>query len=286
MKPNHSVRPADHADIHAINDFLEKRIKIHRHLDWLSPTEWLGHQPYLIMENKGGIEALLICSAETTGVYWIRLFAFQNTRKLDVAFDKLFRFALENILQIEPQQPQIACIANQDWMRAAVVKRGWKEIQQVIQLKRDPALILAHPYALPPGISIRQMKKGDVSQVTVIDQASFEPLWQHSEQTLGRALEQSVYATVCEIDHLAVGYQISTALQNRAHIARLAVLPDYQRRHLGLALVQDAINTFDQPWAAEITVNTQKDNLRSLNLYHQLGFRMTPDSFPIFSYFR
>ena len=281
----HIIRPAVYADLAAIQAFLDSNLRIHRHLDWLSPAEWLGHQPYLILEKKGNIEALLICPAEARGVYWIRLFAVRSGRMMNGAFRQLFNFAREQFFQQEQPRPQVACIVNQTWLRGLVVRNGWRQIQQVVQLKWHPSLYIPSRALSLEGVVIRPMTRSDIRQVTAIDQASFAPLWQHSEQTINRALDLSVYATVCELEHQPIGYQLSTGQASHAHIARLAVLPAFQRRHLGLALVEDALRHFNQAWIREITVNTQADNFRSLNLYHQLGFRQTNDRFPIFSYF-
>jgi ribosomal protein S18 acetylase RimI-like enzyme len=284
MRSRSAVRPAERTDINAIENFLARHIKIHRHLDWLSPVEWIGHPVFLLLERKNQLEALLACTAEINGVYWIRLFACISGRMLPDAFGQLFPAALETIRQHEPADFQIACIASQNWLGSLLKKQGWKKTQQVIQLKWNPLqdAVLSNPAS--DDTTIRLISRVDTPAVAGIDQASFDPLWQHNELSIRRALDQSVYATICEVDGQAAGYQISTAQPTRAHIARLAVLPQFQRRHLGLALVKDTIRHFNQSWVRDITVNTQMDNSRSLNLYHQLGFRMTPEKLDIFSY--
>lgn len=284
MRSRSALRPAERADIDAIESFLARRIKIHRHLDWLSPVEWIGQPVFLLLERKNQLEALLACTAEINGVYWIRLFACISGRMLPDAFGQLFPAALKAIHQNEPGELQIACIASQDWLGSLLKKQGWKKTQQVIQLRWNPLQDATFTNLAPDGTTIRLISRADASAVAVIDQASFDPLWQHNELSIRRALDQSVYATLCEVDGQPAGYQISTAQPTRAHIARLAVLPQFQRRHLGLALVKDAIRHFNQSWVRDITVNTQMDNTRSLNLYHQLGFRMTPERLDIFSF--
>ena len=284
MRKRGTVRAAERKDASAIEDFLAKQIKIHRHLDWLSPVEWIGQPAFLLLESDYRLEALLTCTAEVRGIYWLRLFACDNARKLNEAFSMLCSAAQEAIRINEPDQPLIACIASQDWLSQMLKKQGWKKAQQVIQLRWNPLRDTTDTNLLPQGITIRLISRADISSITSIDQSAFDPLWQHNEQSIRRALDQSVYATLCEQDGQAVGYQISTAQPTRAHIARLAVLPQLQRRHLGMALVKDVIRHFNQSWVREITVNTQRDNTRSLNLYHQLGFRMTPERLDIYCF--
>ena len=154
----------------------------------------------------------------------------------------------------------------------------------MVQLRLNGRKAAKHPMKWPEGILIRPMFLPDIPSVALIDQACFDFLWQHSEDALRRAFGQSTYCTVAEKDGLLVGYQITTLQRNRAHIARLAVLPDYQRLQIGYCLVFDVIDQYRKSWTREISVNTQQDNYKSLGLYNKIGFELTDESFPIFIY--
>jgi ribosomal protein S18 acetylase RimI-like enzyme len=91
---------------------------------------------------------------------------------------------------------------------------------------------------------------------------------------------------VVEFENKVVGYQISTASSFNAHLARLAVYPDFRHKRIGRTLVQDMLQYFHQPWIHEITVNTQEDNFPSQKLYQSLGFQKTGESYPIFTFSR
>ena len=45
------VRPAVPQDQHQIANLMFFESHVHRHLDWRSPLDWLGYQPYLIAEK-------------------------------------------------------------------------------------------------------------------------------------------------------------------------------------------------------------------------------------------
>jgi ribosomal protein S18 acetylase RimI-like enzyme len=68
------------------------------------------------------------------------------------------------------------------------------------------------------------------------------------------------------------------------HLARLAVLPDFQGMGIGSALVQDLLWYFRRRGAQRVTVNTQKDNLASLAVYRKAGFFLTGEEYPVFQY--
>jgi ribosomal protein S18 acetylase RimI-like enzyme len=278
-----TIRNAQPSDYDAIDTFLTRNLIIHRHLDWRQPLEWIGDSPYLLMEKKGKIQALLICPSDIENIYWIRLFAVLFTIPVEETFQLLFAQALE-MIQSQSENPIIASIAYQLWMKDLLKKNGWEICQEVTQLRWNHKFSRAQKGIQDPGLFIRKMSTADVPQVALIDQICFEKIWQHSEDAIARAFEQSAYSTVAEKNGGIVGYQISTSMRNHAHIARLAVLPEFQRQSFGLHLINDVLERFKRPWTREITVNTQKDNTKSLGLYAKLGFEITNEGFPIYKY--
>ena len=277
------IREAENADVPAIAEFLKRNLIIHRHLDWRPAIEWIGHSPFLMLEKDQRLQALLVCPPDPKGVYWIRILASLYTVPVEECYLALFPVALEKIRTME-KKSAITSIAYQDWMKSLLTRNGWETCQQVVQLRWNRGKAASFPENCPDGILIRSMNLPDIPKVALIDQACFDFLWQHSEDALRRAYEQSTYCTVAEKDGILIGYQITTLQRNRAHIARLAVLSEFQRLRIGHCLVADVINQFHKPWTREISVNTQQDNLKSLGLYRKIGFEMTDESFPVFIY--
>ncbi len=278
-----TIRSASSLDYDAIEAFLKKNLIVHSHLDWRQPIEWIGHSPCLMLEKDKKITGLLMCPAEIKDIYWIRLFAVPFGTSPKDAFRLLFTQALTEIHQMSSQST-IASIAFQHWMKNLLVSSGWEKFQEVVQLRwrgQKAALENNHERC---NFSIRKMKAMDIPTITCIDHTCFESIWQHSEDTIERSYEQAAYSTVAEKAGIVVGYQISTAMGTNAHIARLAVLPEYQRQGVGQSLIHDMLLHFKKPWIREITVNTQKDNYKSLGLYTKIGFEPTSDGFPIFRY--
>jgi ribosomal protein S18 acetylase RimI-like enzyme len=88
-----------------------------------------------------------------------------------------------------------------------------------------------------------------------------------------------------ELDGKIVAYQMSSSTGFYAHLARLAVRPDIQRRRIGFRLVQNLLDHFllqHNCWG--VTLNTQHDNTSSLALYRHIGFRETGERFPVYLY--
>jgi len=283
MAGDELIREANNADIPAIAEFFKRNLIIHKHLDWRKPIEWVGQTPFLLLEKDAHIQALLACPPDPKNVYWIRILASLFTLSIEESYESLFPIVLEKIHNINKENV-ITSIAYQDWMQSLLSRYGWEICQQVVQLRWNRKKALGLPKKYLENIIIRPMYLPDIPIVALIDQTCFDFLWQHSEDAIRRAFEQSTYCTVAEKNGILVGYQITTLQRNRAHIARLAVLPEYQRLQIGYSLVSDVIEQYQKPWLHEISVNTQQDNFKSLGLYHKIGFELTDESFPIFIY--
>ncbi len=283
MRDSTTIRSVQVSDYDAVEAFLKKNLIIHHHLDWRQPLDWIGESPFLIMERKGNIQAALICPSDIKDIYWIRLFATLFTIPVEETFQSIFHIALK-LIRDQSQNPVIASIAYELWMKNLLEAEGWEICQRVVQLRWKRKQGSNEQESSPIDFFIRKMATPDIPAVTQIDQISFDKLWQHSEDAIERAYEQAAYSTVAEKDGRIVGYQISTSGRNHAHIARLAVLPEYRRNKIGQLLVSDVLERFKRPWTREITVNTQKDNFKSLGLYAKLGFEITSDGFPIYQY--
>lgn len=276
-----SVIEAEEADRPKIRDFLKRNLIIHQHLDWRAPLDWVGQSPFLLLEKRNHIQSLLACPPEPKSVYWIRILATLFTVPIEESFETIFPIALENIKNTD-KSAVVLSIAYQDWMKHLLEKFGWEACHQVVQLRWERSNSLIMDVSLPEKIQIRPMEIADIQQVALIDKASFEPIWQHSEDSLLRAFHQPTYCTVADKGGIAIGYQITTLQRDRAHIARLAVMPTYQESHVGLSLVADVLSQFKDPATREISVNTQDNNLKSLGLYKKLGFEFTEGNFPIY----
>jgi len=98
------------------------------------------------------------------------------------------------------------------------------------------------------------------------------------------AFLQSGYATVVENNDNVIGYQITTENLSAAHLARIAVLPEFQKNGIAGYLVSDLINFYKKSGFSRITVNTQNDNQSSAMLYKKFGFSLLPDHYPVFTY--
>jgi ribosomal-protein-alanine N-acetyltransferase len=280
IKINSSVRQANAEDQGQLANLIHFETLVHRHLDWRPPLEWIGYEPYLVLEKDKRLVAALACPPDPPSVAWIRLFVALEEVKMIEAWSQLWSRALE-ILSTDANI-QVAAIPLQVWFQRLLKSSQFQPIGDVVMLIWDSGEI---PTAKPsPEISIRPMSLDDLPTVEAIDRSAFGSLWHNSRHSLEYAFRQATIATVADYDGALVGYQISTAMQMGGHLARLATDPQYHRQGFGYAILRDLLVQFKQRGAQRITVNTQEENLASISLYKNAGFMRTGETYPVFQY--
>jgi len=274
------VRPAVPQDQHQIANLMFFESHVHRHLDWRAPLEWLGSPFYWVAEDDGRVLAALACPQDPDQVAWVRLFAHAKSLSLDDAWGVLWSAAQTEIAQ--QGGATVALIAMHQWLVDLLIRNGFSHTQDIIMLEWKGAKAPRQLQA--EGVTVRAMRISDLPEVAELDADAFMPLWQNPLESLEKALPQATAATVLEDDLGLVGYQISTLNPFGAHLARLAVRPDAQRRGLGSLIITDLLRRLKDKNITRLTVNTQSDNHASLALYEKMGFVITGEKFPVYCY--
>lgn len=276
------VRDALRSDKPAIASLLYFERYVHRHLDWRAPLDWLERKPFVLLEEDQRVEAVLACPSDPPEVAWIRLFAVTNRADLAAIWLPLWALAQQR-LQEQGHQPHSAAIPLTSWFRSLIEMSGFQQTNQVVVLKWK---------AIKPkwfnrknlAIKLRPMSIDDIPQVAEIDRRAFQPPWQVSLDGILAGFNQAAVAMVAECNTTIVGYQICTASNNGGHLARLAVLPEWQHQGIGSILVMDVQEQFFRQGYDQVTVNTQADNQASLLLYEKLGFQRTSEAYPLYEF--
>jgi ribosomal protein S18 acetylase RimI-like enzyme len=279
---NTFVRPADPGDHQQLSNLIFFESRLHRHLDWRSPLEWLGAPFYWALEEGGQITAALACPIEAVGIAWVRLFVFTGRWSAESAWHLLWAAARQEIARAGGAK--VAAIAIQPWFQDVLSASDFENRQQIVMLEWHGFASQPHTLHQGSGINIRKMTADDLPQVEKTDAASFDPLWQNPLETLQRAFAQALYATVAENESGIIGYQISTGGGQRAHLARLAVHPAIQGKGAGRALLSDLFRYITYAGIARLSVNTQSDNQASLSLYQRMGFVRTGEQYPVYTF--
>jgi ribosomal protein S18 acetylase RimI-like enzyme len=277
---NTLVRPADPSDRQQLSNLIFFESRLHRHLDWRSPLEWLGDPFYWALDEGGHIAAALACPTEAQRIAWVRLFVSTGGWSAENAWSLLWSTAQADIARAGGAR--VAAIAIQPWFQKILAAGGFENSQQIVLLEWRGFASRPATSGKVGGISVRRMTQADLPSVEVTDSASFDRLWQNPLETLQRAFAQSLYATVVEGELGIIGYQLSTGGGQRAHLARLAVHPAAQGKGAGRALLHDLFTYLTSAGVTRLSVNTQSDNQASLNLYQRMGFVRTGEQYPVY----
>lgn len=277
---NLSIRSATDQDRQKLANVIHFEARVHRHLDWRAPLDWIGHEPFLIAGRDGNVVAALACPPDPVEVAWIRLFAVASPNSPSDAWQALWPAAHDMLAR--QTGISIAAIPLQQWFQSLLDKSDFYRSQNVVLLSWQRGSPIPAQRSLP--FRIRPMTYDDLHLVTKIDAAAFGLIWRNSYDSVNLSFRQSALATVAEDDDGVKGYQISTASPMGGHLARLAVMPNTQGRGIGYALVRDALDQFERRGALRVTVNTQEENLISLSMYAKLGFRLTGERYPVYQY--
>jgi ribosomal protein S18 acetylase RimI-like enzyme len=265
----------NHQEFHK---FLNQDILISRHLDWFTPSDWIGHQPFIAEEVDHHLQAVLLSAPDIPGFTWIRLFGAEKTLAIEQVWYRLLTKALSDLKEMGVSA--IAALGTDHWFTSLLIQGGF-EWQADISVLEWPGAMIMKPIA-SPGVVIRTMDADDLPNVFQIDQLAFTPQFQNSLQALSNAFNQNTLCTVALKQGQIVGYQISTRLTVYGHLARLAVHPAYHNQQIASLLVFNLLDQFKNSGVTHVTVNTQANNRPSLAVYQKFGFKSTNEHIPVY----
>lgn len=139
MGNNLLIRSAILNDSAQISNLVDTAHFIHRHLDWHSPVQWIGHPPFYVIERNRHIHAALACPPDPTGVSWIRLFVSSLEMHPEVTWHDLFPIVIDELKQMKVNM--LVAIVIQDWFEKILQNHGFTHIQDVVVLRHDNSLI-------------------------------------------------------------------------------------------------------------------------------------------------
>jgi [ribosomal protein S18]-alanine N-acetyltransferase len=116
------------------------------------------------------------------------------------------------------------------------------------------------------------MKLKHVDEVEAIEKTVYPSPW--SKNAFLSEIKENTFASyfVALKDGRVIGYAGIWIILDEAHITNLAVHPDYQRLHIGSALLQQQICEALANGARRMTLEVRFSNISAQNLYAKFGF--------------
>lgn len=278
------VTPYERRHRSAVRELLTRNYYTHIHLDWIESEHWLESEraPARLAWQQNRLVGLLAASIPLGQSAWIRLAAIQNFHEVGPILAALWQHL---VLELRARGvEQVAWLILRDWVLPHISALGFTYGEEVITLRRagpPPLHVNLNEY-----LAIRRIREDDLPALADVDQHAFRPPWQMSYNEIRQA-ERSCTLGTAAVTHDAygeriIGYQMSLMYFDSAHLARLAVLPSYQKRGVGSALVGDAIHYFAKRGMYAMTVNTQRSNEISQRVYQRWGFERNGFDLPVY----
>ena len=132
------------------------------------------------------------------------------------------------------------------------------------------------PIQIPPA-KYRAMKLEDVERVHEIDVLSFSLPWPEKSFRFELTENPSTLALVAEVsradaDPMLIGMSIVWIIVDEAHIATIAIHPDFRGRGYGKNLLAETLRRSIQRGARLATLEVRAGNLIAQQMYRTFGF--------------
>lgn len=128
-------------------------------------------------------------------------------------------------------------------------------------------------------LHIRSMTLTDIDRVHLIDQLSFSMPWPVSSYRYELTENKASILHVAEFLNenqtaMIVAMIVTWFIIDEAHIATIAVHPNYRRMGIGKKLLSTALQEAIQRGAKMATLEVREGNLAAANMYTQFGFKV------------
>jgi ribosomal-protein-alanine N-acetyltransferase len=134
-------------------------------------------------------------------------------------------------------------------------------------------------WEIPTRFSIRPMTEGDLEQVVAIDQLSFSLPWPPHSFRYELLENEASRQWVAEVQAAGeapkvIAMIVVWLILDEAHIATIAVHPEYRGRNIGRAILLTALRECAAQGARSATLEVRERNSVALDMYAKLGFEI------------
>ncbi|MEP7359594.1 MAG: DUF2891 family protein, partial [Anaerolineales bacterium] len=241
--PRFSIRPAAPSDRNVISALMRYEPYVHSHLDWRPAEDWLGHQPYLLLERGQRVIGALAAPPDPPHTAWLRLFAVVADASPAAVWDQLWPPTRQELEKLGVQMA--AALGLEPWFGPVCARAGFRETHGVIVLERPRGPLTEAPR--PATVAIREARPSDYETVFATDLAAFTPPWQMSADVLGQAVPLADLITHRLHAYLPkLTYAVRTGVHSNTAFALILALDYADAMHD--APLRDLIGSRAQDW--------------------------------------
>ncbi len=292
-----TITRIDATRIAQVEQFWQRSRHLYQNVSQEDLPALLTNQIVLLGEEAGRIWGLLALQSEKrpatlpatapTRAY-IRTVALAQGSALTTAVPQLMA-AAEAYLPAYAPAHLITIYGEQSWLNRALYHAGFTIAEEVqffalahVQRWQPPQQVTERAAQIERRalFVLRPCHPNDLAVLAELDAQSFTPLWHFGAEGLHELLFTSRFQVATLNDNL-IGYTAMTYRGGSAHLARLAVHPQWQGQGFGHALLLDALLDAKRERVNTVMLNTQVHNRRAQQLYRSYGFRPTNQVIPV-----
>ncbi|MCY3780728.1 MAG: GNAT family N-acetyltransferase [Chloroflexi bacterium] len=263
------VRPYERQRRSAVLELSAFSQWTHKHLDWYNIGQWLdqGRGQLFLAWHGAELVGYIGLSRPIEGCCWIQLLCLRDGRMPGLVVNELWERAEAHCRRSKIRHVAMLMVTN--WLATYLGPIGFKYADEVITMSH----IGSRRPALPDfSVAIRAAEPHDVPGIAEVDRLAFPALWRMTPAEIWQALRISTHADVAVLADQVLAYQFGTRHKDVAHLARLAVRPDHQRKGIGTGLLHQFLGECERLPVETVSVNTQLSNAPSQELYQRSGF--------------
>ena len=121
-------------------------------------------------------------------------------------------------------------------------------------------------------LSIRRMAVDDIPAVVALDHMSFSLPWPERSFRFELTENSASRCWVAESDGKIVGMIVAWLLVDEAHIATIAIHPDFRRRGIARKLLTHALHFMKGEGAQSSFLEVRESNSAAQEMYRKLGY--------------
>jgi len=123
-------------------------------------------------------------------------------------------------------------------------------------------------------VTLRHMTLEDVPTVAELDQMSFSLPWPERSFRFEVTENDCSRCWVAEADGRIVGMLVLWVIVDEAHIATIAVHPDYRRQGVGEHILRETLKSAKVEGVVRATLEVRAGNMAAREMYRKFGFEI------------
>ncbi|MFX0114114.1 MAG: GNAT family N-acetyltransferase [Candidatus Hodarchaeota archaeon] len=234
-------------------------------------------EPFWIVKQQGNISGFIFSSNYDQKYAWISGLGISTRndengdgKSLISSFERYFHNLTETIVVRETPRTR-------EWTGGIFLDRGYQPLCSIhaYEKKLSPNDPVSRR---KDSKQIREAENDEIRVVQGIDAKCFPGVFRYSSPAFARMFENAAIRLIATelTNSYPVGFLLAYTYQNKiGNIARIAVLPDYRNKGLGLKLMRGCIRRMIRTGVRSVILNTQKENFAARRLYEALEFIQT-----------